>query len=253
MKKLILANWKMFKTLEEIQSFAKEFHELMASLKSKANFGIAVPSIYLTHAKEIFGEEVEILAQDAHFKKEGAFTGNISYSQLLDCGIKGAIIGHSERRQMFNDTDEVINQKTKVMLENNMKVILCIGETAQEYDEGKSFEVIWNQTKKALKGVTDKKLLKNLVIAYEPVWAIGTGKVPTGLEVDKLIGKLRAKIKTMYKDEKVADKLKILYGGSVNDVNAKEFFSQENIDGALVGSFALKADNFVKLIKIGAR
>ena len=250
MKKLILANWKMFKTLEEIKMFAKEFNELLSKIENKAEYGIGVPSIYLTQAKEIL-KNVNIIAQDAHFKKEGAFTGNISYSQLLDCGINGSIIGHSERRQMFNETDETVNLKIKALLENKMLAVLCIGETIEEYESKKSFDVIWNQTKKALNNVTEDELA-NLVIAYEPVWAIGTGKVPSGKEVNDLIQKLRDNLKTIYSEEKI-NSLKILYGGSVNDKNAVEFFQQKNIDGALVGSFALKAENFVKLIEIGGK
>lgn len=250
MKKLVLANWKMFKTLKDIKSFEKEFSSLISNVSKKSDFGIAVPSIYLVQAKEIF-KNVNIIAQDVHFKNEGAYTGNISYTQLMDCKIKGSIIGHSERRQMFNETDETVNLKTKVLLENNMQAVLCIGETIEEYENKKSFDVIWSQTKKALKDI-EEKYLNKLVIAYEPVWAIGTGKVPTGEEVDKLISKLRNKIATIY-SEKTAKSIKVLYGGSVNDKNAVEFFAQPNIDGALVGSFALKADNFVKLIEIGGK
>lgn len=250
MKKLILANWKMFKTLKDIKEFANVFETEIAKVSQKADYGIGVPSIYLTQTKEIM-KNVNIIAQDVHFKNEGAYTGNISYTQLLDCGINGSIIGHSERRQMFNETDETVNLKTKALLENNMLAVLCIGETIEEYEAKKSFDVIWNQTKKALKDVSES-MLKNLVIAYEPVWAIGTGKVPTAKEVDNLIAQLRKELKTIY-SEKAIDSLKILYGGSVNDKNAVEFFAQKNIDGALVGSFALKAENFVKLIEIGGK
>lgn len=250
MKKLILANWKMFKNLNDIKTFAAEFEKHLSTVANKADYGIAVPSIYLVQAKQIF-KNVNIIAQDVHFKNEGAFTGNISYTQLLDCEINGSIIGHSERRQMFNETDETVNLKNKALLENKMLSVLCIGETIEEYEAKKSFDVIWNQTKKSLNGI-DGNLLNNLVIAYEPVWAIGTGKVPTGNEVNELIAKLRENLKTLY-DAKIVDNLKILYGGSVNDKNAVEFFAQKNIDGALVGSFALKAENFVKLIEIGGK
>lgn len=250
MKKLVLANWKMFKTLDDIKSFAKDFESHISNIKEKSDFGIAVPSIYLVQAKEIL-KNVNVIAQDVHYKNEGAFTGNISYTQLLDCGINGSLVGHSERRQMFNDTDQVINLKTKALLENKMLAVLCIGETIEEYESKKSFDVIWNQTKKALQDIKESDL-SNLVIAYEPVWAIGTGKVPSGQEVDALIEKLRTNLKTLY-SEKTVNNLKILYGGSVNDKNALEFFAQKNIDGALVGSFALKADNFAKLIEIGGK
>lgn len=250
MNKLILANWKMYKTLDEIKSFADEFFKAMNNIDNNVEYGIAVPSIYLVQAKQIF-KNVNIIAQDAHFKKEGAYTGNISYSQLLDCNIHGSIIGHSERRQMFNETDEIVNLKTKALLENNMQVILCIGETIEEYEANKSFDVIWSQTEKALNGI-DASKLNNLVIAYEPVWAIGTGKVPTGKEVDELIAKLRNNLEKLY-NKQIATNTKVLYGGSVNDKNASEFFAQKNIDGALVGSFALNPQNFAKLIQLGGK
>ncbi len=248
MKKLIVANWKMFKTLQDIKDFKKEFDQRIASVNKKANYGIGVPSIYLVQAKQIL-EGINVVAQDAHFKNEGAYTGNISWHQLKDCGINGSIIGHSERRQMFNETDETVNLKTKSLLENNMQAIVCIGETLQEYEANKSFDVVWSQTSKALEGVEEKHL-DNLVLAYEPVWAIGTGKIPTGKEVDDLIGKLRNNLAQKYSKEKI-DKLIILYGGSVNDKNAAEFFSQKNINGALVGGYCLKAEGFVKLIELG--
>lgn len=248
MKKLIIANWKMFKTLEDIKTFKKDFDNNIKNIKVDAEYSVGVPSIYLVQAKEIL-KDIKVIAQDAHFKNEGAYTGNISWTQLKDCGIQGSIIGHSERRQMFNETDETVNLKTKALVENNMEAVVCVGETLEEYEEKKSFEVVWNQTKKALLNVTESEL-KNVVIAYEPVWAIGTGKVPTGKEVDDLIQKVRDELSKIY-SKKVVEELAILYGGSVNDKNAAEFFAQKNINGALVGSFCLKAENFVKLIELG--
>lgn len=250
MKKLIIANWKMFKNLSDIKTFKKEFDKHISKIKSSGKYSVAVPSVYLIQAKEIL-EGIEVIAQDAHYKEEGAFTGNVSWSQLKDCKIKGSIIGHSERRQMFNETDETVNLKTKALVQNKMKSILCIGETNEEYENGESFNVIWSQTEKALEGVSEEEL-KNVVIAYEPVWAIGTGKVPTGSEVNELIQKLRDELKNKY-SEKAVNSLVVLYGGSVNDKNAIEFFAQENINGALVGSFCLKAENFVKLIELGGK
>lgn len=249
MKKLIIANWKMFKTKLEIDNFKKRFEELLPFLNKKSDYAIAVSSIYLDYAKTNL-KNIEIIAQDCYFEKEGAFTGNISYNQLLDCNIKGSIVGHSERRSLFNDTDEIINKKTKSLLENNMLCVLCVGESDFEYQNNKSFEVVKNQIEKALNNI--KKIsLKNLIIAYEPIWAIGTGKIPTVEEVNNLIKKIRLLIAQLY-DNLVADELKILYGGSVNNKNAKEFLSSKNINGALVGGFSLDPNNFIELIKIGA-
>ena len=250
MKKLIVANWKMFKTLQDIKDFKTKFDQKIIFVNKKANYAVAVPSIYLVQAKQILNN-INVIAQDAHFKNEGAYTGNISWLQLKDCGINGSIIGHSERRQMFNETDETVNLKTKSLLENQMQAIVCIGETLQEYETGKSFDIILNQTAKALSGI-DEKYLDNLVLAYEPAWAIGTGKIPTGKEVNDLIEKLRNSLSQKYSKEKI-EKLTILYGGSVNDKNADEFFNQKNINGALVGGFSLNGDNFVKLIEIGGK
>ncbi|BAC44162.1 triose-phosphate isomerase [Malacoplasma penetrans] len=248
MKKLIIANWKMFKTLNDIKTFKEEFDKNIKNVKVNADYSVGVPSIYLNQAKEIL-KGIKVIAQDAHFKNEGAYTGNISWSQLKDCGIDGSIIGHSERRQMFNETDETVNLKTISLVENNMQAVVCVGETLEEYEANKSFDVVWNQTKKALANVSEAQL-KNVVIAYEPVWAIGTGKVPTGKEVDDLIQKVRDELSKLYSKQAV-ESLVVLYGGSVNDKNAEEFFKQKNINGALVGSFCLKAENFVKLIELG--
>ncbi len=250
MKKIIIANWKMFKTLQDIKDFKKEFDEKIVLVGNKASYAVAVPSIYLSQGKEIL-KGISIIAQDAHFKNEGAYTGNISWAQLKDCGINGSIIGHSERRQMFNETDETVNLKTKSLLENQMLAVVCIGETLTEYEANKSFDVIWNQTAKALDGI-DEKYLNRLILAYEPVWAIGTGKIPTGKEVNDLIAKLRSKLSEKY-SKACVDRICVLYGGSVNDKNAVEFFSQQNINGALVGGFCLKAENFVKLIELGGK
>lgn len=249
--KLVLANWKMYKNLKDIQEFEKEFKKCIKTVKKPSLHGIAVPSIYLVQAKEIFKNETKIYAQDAHYKKEGAFTGNISYSMLLDTGICGSIVGHSERRQMFNDTDETTNLKTISLIENNLEAIVCVGETLQEYESGKSFEVVFNQTVAALKNVSSKYISK-IVLAYEPVWAIGTGKVAKASDINEMIKKLKIKLSSVIAESDVK-KMKILYGGSVKSENADEFFKQENIDGALVGSASLNPIEFVKLIEIGGK
>lgn len=248
MKKTIIGNWKMFKTQADIKAFYTIFAKQIKNKKIDVNFGIAVPSIHLKYAKELFKEikNVLILSQDAHYAKEGAFTGNISWYQLQDLKIKGSLVGHSERRQMFGDTDDIVNKKTLSLVENKMLAIVCIGETIDDYQNNKSIEVVLNQVQLALKNVAIEQM-KNIILAYEPVWAIGTGKVPTSDEVDSLISKIRDLIKKLY-DDKVAQSLTVLYGGSVNNKNIKDFFQKDNINGALVGSVSLDPNNYFSLL-----
>lgn len=251
MKKLIIGNWKMYKTLSDINIFKSEFDMAMDSNEIKVEYGIAVPSIYLTKAIEIFktNKNMKIYAQDAHYKEEGAYTGNISYKQLLDCKVDGSIIGHSERRAMFNDTDEEVNKKTIALSSNGLATILCVGETLLEYENKVSVSIVVNQVKKALDKVIHEDA-KNIVIAYEPVWAIGTGKVPTANEVDLIIKEIRKTISELY-NPKFGNSIKVLYGGSVNTKNIKDFLSLESVSGFLVGSASLKGSDFAELLKIG--
>ena len=253
MNNVIIGNWKMFKNLEDIKKFKKEFYSELKKQKPTVEYGIAVPSIYLLEAKKIFRKDkkMHIYAQDAHYKNEGAFTGNISYTQLIDCNIEGSIIGHSERREMFNDTDETINLKTKTLLENNLTVILCVGESLQTYEKKKSVEFVLDQINKDLKGI-QKNLLSKLIIAYEPIWAIGTGKVPTVEEVDNMLLQIRNEIEKLY-DKEVATNITIQYGGSVNLKNVKDFMTANNVNGALVGSASLDGKNFAQLIIDGGK
>ncbi|MCF0217917.1 MAG: triose-phosphate isomerase [Malacoplasma sp.] len=248
MEKYIIANWKMYKTFAEIQQFANVFESEYKKIDAKnIKCEIAVPSIYLLDAKKLF-KNVEVISQDAHYAKEGAFTGNISWNQLKDCNIKGSLVGHSERRQFFNDTDDIIHLQIKALLENEMQAVLCIGETIDEYEKNHTFDVIHNQTLIALENI-DKKYFHNLIIAYEPTWAIGTGKIPVAAQIDQLIAQLKQKLSEKYSKDIIA-KIPFLYGGSVNDKNCTDFFKQKNIDGALVGGFCLKPENYVQLIKI---
>ncbi len=249
--KLVLANWKMYKNLEDIKNFEKEFQKNLKNINKKCLYGIAVPSIYLIQAKEIFKGESKIYSQDVFYKKEGAYTGNISYSMLLDTGICGSIVGHSERRQMFCETDQAVNLKTLALVENNLEAIVCVGETLEEYESGKSFETIYKQTINALKNIPNK-YLSEVILAYEPVWAIGTGKVAKACDINDMIKRLRKELNSII-GQTEANNLKILYGGSVKSENADDFFKHENIDGALVGSASLDPVEFTKLIEIGGK
>lgn len=253
MKNIIIGNWKMFKTLKDINDFKQAFYAELNNKKLNVEYGIAVPSIYLMYAKDLFKDDknMNIYAQDAHYKNEGAFTGNISYTQLIDTKVQGSLIGHSERREMFNDTDETINLKVKTLLENNLEVVLCVGESLQTYEQNKSVEFVLKQINDDLKNVSKANMSK-LIIAYEPIWAIGTGKVPTVAEVDNMLSSIRKEVEKLY-DANVANNLRIQYGGSVNLKNVKEFMTAKNINGALVGSASLDGKNFALLLQDGGK
>lgn len=253
MRKLIIGNWKMYKTSSDINIFKSEFDMAVLDKTLKVDYGIAVPSIYLQSTIQLFkdNKNMKIYAQDAHYKPEGAFTGNISYTQLLDLKVEGSIIGHSERRAMFNETDIEVNKKTMALSSNGLKTILCVGETLYEYENNISIITVVNQVKKALNSVLDNDI-KNVIIAYEPVWAIGTGKIPTVEEVDNIIKEIRKTVSTMF-NEKRGKSIKVLYGGSVNTKNINEFLDCDNINGFLVGSASLKGNDFANLLIMGEK
>lgn len=253
MRKLIIGNWKMYKTSSDINIFKSEFDMAVLDKTLKVDYGIAVPSIYLQSTIQLFkdNKNMKIYAQDAHYKPEGAFTGNISYTQLLDLKVEGSIIGHSERRAMFNETDVEVNKKTIALSSNGLKTILCVGETLYEYENNISVITVVNQVKKALNSVLDNDI-KNVIIAYEPVWAIGTGKIPTVEEVDNIIKEIRKTVSTMF-NEKRGKSIKVLYGGSVNTKNINEFLACDNINGFLVGSASLKGNDFANLLIMGEK
>lgn len=253
MKKIIIGNWKMYKTTSDINIFKSEFEMAIDSANINVEYGIAVPSIYLCKVIDIFrnNKNIKIYAQDAHYKEEGAYTGNISYKQLLDCNVYGSIIGHSERRAMFNDTDEEINKKVLALSRNDLSTILCVGETLLEYQNKISVSIVINQLKKALNSVMDNDV-KNVIIAYEPIWAIGTGIVPKPEEVYLIIKEIRKTISELY-NPKFGNSIKVLYGGSVNAKNINDFLKLNSISGFLVGSASLKGSDFAELLELGGK
>ena len=190
---------------------------------------------------------IKIGAQNMHFAESGAYTGEISGKMLKSINVEYVIIGHSERRQYFNETDETVNKKVKAAFENGLKPIVCVGETLEQREAGKVEEIITNQTKLALDGLTNEQV-ENTIIAYEPIWAIGTGKTATKEDANNAIKAIRKKIAEIY-GQNVADGVIIQYGGSVKSSNAKELFSMSDIDGALVGGASLKADEFSKIVE----
>ena len=192
------------------------------------------------------GTNIKIGAQNMHFEEKGAFTGEVSASMLKAIGVEYVIIGHSERRQYFAETDETVNKKIKTAFEKELKPIVCVGETLEERDRGFAEEVITRQTRLALEGLTGEQV-KNIVIAYEPIWAIGTGKTATSYDANQAIKKIRQEISKIYGND-IAECVIILYGGSVKSSNAKELFEMSDIDGGLVGGASLKADEFAKIV-----
>ena len=192
------------------------------------------------------GTNIKIGAQNMHFEESGAYTGEISGKMLKAINVEYVIIGHSERRQYFNETDGTVNKKVKSAFVNGLKPIVCVGETLEERESGKTAEIITKQTELALEGLTNEQV-KNTIIAYEPIWAIGTGKTATSEDANNSIKEIRNKIAKIYGTE-VAEEVIIQYGGSVKSTNAKELFSTSDIDGGLVGGASLKAEEFSKIV-----
>jgi triosephosphate isomerase len=239
--KLIAANWKMNKTIGEAISFIKEFKKLVKGVEKEIL--ICPPFTALSPVSaELKSSEIKLGAQNLYFEDNGAFTSEISAEMLKEIGCSYVIIGHSERRHIFNETDDMINKKVKQALKNKITPILCVGEKLEQREAGDTETVIEQQIKDGLKGVKGE-----IVIAYEPVWAIGTGKTATSEQAEEAHVFIRGLLQEMF-NEKVANSIRILYGGSVKPENAKELMSMENIDGALVGGASLDAKKFFDII-----
>jgi triosephosphate isomerase len=246
-KKLIAANWKMYKTPAEGKAFVEAFLPLVAGHTRDEIALFPSPVLLPTVIEAAKGSNVAIGAQNIHFAPEGAFTGETSIAQLKAVGGTHTLIGHSERRQYFAETDEIVNKKLKAALENGIVPVVCIGEVLAEREVGKTADVLKTQVAGAFAGITAAQAAP-IVIAYEPVWAIGTGKTATpemAVEAHKTI---RAEVAALLGAD-VAAKMRILYGGSVKPDNATALLGQEEIDGALVGGASLKPDSFEKIAK----
>lgn len=245
-RKVIAGNWKMNKTPTETAEFVKELKEVAAG-KNGCDIIICVPFVDLHAAVEgTKGTNIKVGAQNVHFAPSGAYTGEVSAAMLLDCGVEYVVIGHSERRQYFGETDETVNARVKAALEAGLKVILCIGELEKERDQGITAEILGKQTKVDLLGVSAEQM-KNVITAYEPVWAIGTGKTATTEQADEACGVVRKVVAELYGD-KVAEETIVQYGGSMNAKNAAELLKCENVDGGLIGGASLKAPDFGVII-----
>ena len=242
-KPIIAGNWKMNKTAAQAVELINELKPLVA--KSKPEVVICVPYTDLWVAKEaIKGSKIKLGAENVAWADSGAFTGEISADMLKEIGVEYVIIGHSERRQYFGETDETVNMRLKQALAKELKPIVCVGETLTEREKNKTKRVLKKQILEGFKDVTD---FSNIVIAYEPVWAIGTGKTATAEDANKTIGYIRSLVKKTWGAE-VAKALRIQYGGSMKPSNAKELMAMRNIDGGLIGGAALKAEDFAGIV-----
>ena len=246
-KAIIAGNWKMNMTPSEAAAAVKKTAELVAG-KDGCEIVLCVPFVDIAAAIEVAkGTNVKIGAQNVHFEAKGAFTGEISAAMLVECGVEYVVIGHSERRQYFGETDETVNKRTKAALAAGLKVLLCLGEVKEERLAGITDEVVAIQTKIALGGVSADEM-KNIIIAYEPVWAIGTGKTATADQANEVNHTIREVIASLY-GKAVADATTVQYGGSMNAANAAELLSKEDVDGGLIGGASLKAADFSVIVK----
>ncbi len=249
-KAVIAGNWKMNKTRPEAKALIGELAPLVKG--AGCDVVICVPYTNLETALEATrGTDIKVGAENCHWAPSGAFTGEISAEMLAELGVEYVIVGHSERRQYFGETDETVNKRTRAALDAGLKVILCVGELLHQREAGITEEVVGLQTKIALAGMT-KEDLKNIIIAYEPVWAIGTGKTATAAQANEVNHYIRTVVQKLY-DKAAADAMTIQYGGSMNAANADELTAQPDVDGGLIGGASLKAADFAAIVKAAGR
>ena len=246
-RKLLMGNWKMNKLASEAREFALASKPL-ADLAKKNNIDLGVAPTYLSLAatREAASKDMIVAAQNVHFNPSGAFTGEVSIPMLQEFGIDWVILGHSERRAYDNETNEKCNKKMKALFEAGMTPLYCVGETLQEFEEGRTKEVVGRQIREGLAGFTAEEC-KNLVVAYEPVWSIGTGKNASSEIAQDICKFVRETMRELLGD--VADEIRVLYGGSVKPVNVKEYLSCPDVDGALVGGASLKIESYEELLR----
>lgn len=245
-KKIIAGNWKMNKTPSEARELAAAIAEKTSGAVCDVVVcptAVCIPAV----SEAVKGSHVKVGGQNVHFKDSGAYTGEIAANMLTDIGAEYVIIGHSERRQYFGETDETVNLRTKAALAGGLSPIVCVGESLAEREAGIMDDTVRRQTKLALLGI-EKTDAERVVIAYEPIWAIGTGKTATAEQADEVCGIIRETISNLY-GEDTAEKIRIQYGGSMNAQNAAELLSKPNIDGGLIGGASLKPDDFAVIVK----
>ena len=248
MRRVIIAgNWKMFKTINESIELVTLLKRSVVDIND-LEIVVCPPFTSLSDVRElIMDTNIKLGAQDCYWEKEGAFTGEVSASMLKSAGCEYVIVGHSERRQLFGDTNETVNKKAKAALREGLRPIVCVGERLSDRQAGKTFDVVKDHVTNSLSGLTGEDMLK-VVIAYEPVWAIGTGVNATKEQAEEVHKYIRELLKKMYGAE-ISGSVRIQYGGSVKPDNIRELISEEDVDGALVGGASLKADSFAQIIK----
>ncbi|WP_028403379.1 triose-phosphate isomerase [Ectobacillus panaciterrae] len=246
-KPIIAGNWKMHKTLSEAVSFVEEVKGQIPAADAVDSV-VCSPALFLERlVAKAEGSELKVGAQNMHFEKSGAFTGEISPAALSDLKVSYVVLGHSERREMFAETDETVNKKTLAAFANGLTPIVCCGETLEERESGKTFDLVAEQVKKALNGLTEEQA-KATIIAYEPIWAIGTGKSSSASDANEVCAHIRKVVAEQFSSD-VAEAVRIQYGGSVKPENIKEYMSQPDIDGALVGGASLEPNSFLQLLE----
>ena len=244
-KKIVAGNWKMNMTQDESINLISELNQITSN-----DVEIKIAPSFTNLSKAILmleNSEIEVIAQNVHFEERGAFTGEISVEMLKSIGVSNVIIGHSERRKYFNETDIILSKKVKVAIDNSMKIIFCVGEELSEREKGNHFDLIKSQIINGLfEFSTDK--IKSIIVAYEPVWAIGTGKTAENLQIQQMHEFIRKLFKDNYGND-ISNKLRILYGGSVKANNAKEIFSLADVDGGLIGGASLNFSDFKAIVQ----
>lgn len=244
-KPIIAGNWKMHKTIKEALEFVAQIKNEVDGTDVESV--ICAPFTLLKDIKQaVKGTNIKVGAQNMHYEDKGAFTGEVSAQMLKELDIDYVIIGHSERRQYFNETDETVNKKVKQAFAYDITPIMCVGETLEQREADKTKEIVKNQTQKGLADVKPEQV-KTIVIAYEPIWAIGTGKTASSQDANEVIAYIREVVKDMYSEE-ISEEVRIQYGGSVKPSNVEEIMNESDIDGALVGGAALEATDFIALV-----
>ena len=244
--KIIAGNWKMNKTPKEAVEFVEALKPRVAD--AKADVVVGVPTVAISDvAKAVKGSNIKVAAQNMHWEEKGAFTGEVSGPMLAELGVEYVIIGHSERRQYFGETDATVNKRTLAAFKYGITPIVCVGESLTEREQGVTADLVRYQTKIAVQGLTEDQI-KTLVIAYEPIWAIGTGKTATNEQANEVCAIVRETIKELY-GQAAAEAVRVQYGGSVTASTANELFGMSDIDGGLVGGASLKLDDFEVIAK----
>ncbi len=246
-KKIVAGNWKMNNNFDETTQLINELKENLKSVELKENVRVLIAPTFVNLKSAVENTEnskIEVIAQNMHQNENGAFTGEISANMLLNIGVNTTILGHSERREYFNETDEILTEKVNTALKNNLEIIFCFGEKLEDRESDNHFNVVENQIKNVLFHLSETEI-KNIILAYEPVWAIGTGKTATASQAQEMHSFVRSLLAKQYNDE-VANSISILYGGSVKPNNAQEIFSKEDVDGGLIGGASLKKTLLLK-------